>query len=101
VPYRSDAPEALAVASGQEWDVIYVDGGHDYEVAKQDIYTYSSFVKVGGFLIVDDCANRYNMPDGYFKGIETVSRAVDELLPNDYFCELFSVVHIRVFKRIK
>ena len=41
------------------------------------------------------------MPEGYFKGIEPVSRAVDELLPNDYFCELFSVVHIRVFKRIK
>lgn len=101
VPYRSDAPEALAVASGQEWDVIYVDGGHSYEVAKQDIYTYSSFVKVGGYLVVDDCANRYNMPEGYFKGIETVSQAVDELLPNDYFCELFSVVHIRVFKRIK
>jgi len=97
----SNSTQAMTAASAKEWDVIYVDGGHTYEDAKHDIYHYSSFVKVGGYLVVDDCANRYNMPDGYFKGIEPVSRAVDELLPNDYFCELFSVVHIRIFKRIK
>ena len=97
----SNSPEAIASASAKEWDVIYIDGGHTYEDAWHDIYHYSSFVKVGGYLIIDDCANRYRMPEGYFKGIETVSRAVDSLLPNEYFCELFSVVHIRVFKRIK
>ena len=38
---------------------------------------------------------------GMFPGIETVSRAVDELLPNAYYKEIASVVHIRVFQRIK
>lgn len=88
-------------ASKTQWDMIYIDGGHSYEVARSDVYHYSSFVKLGGYLIIDDCANKYSLPEGMFKGIETVSRAVDELLPNEYYKEICSVVHIRVFQRIK
>ena len=88
-------------ASADPFDLIYIDGGHSYEVAHSDVLRYSSFVKVGGLLVIDDCANRYDLPDGMFKGIEAVSMAVDEQLPNDYYIELFSVVHIRVFKRVK
>jgi hypothetical protein len=86
---------------GVPYDIIYIDGGHDYETARHDIYTYSSFVKIGGYLIIDDCAHKYKLPEGYFKGIEAVSKAVDELLPNAYYEEVFNVVHNRIFKRIK
>lgn len=96
----SDA-DILNKASKTAWDVIYIDGGHSYQDAHHDVFRYSSFVKLGGYLIVDDCANKYPMPDGYFGGIESVSKAVDELLPNEHYKEVFSVVHIRVFKRIK
>ena len=91
----------LDKASKTEWDVIYIDGGHTYECAHHDVFRYSSFVKVGGYLIIDDCANNYPMPEGYFGGIAEVSKAVDELLPNEHYKEVFSVVHIRVFKRVK
>jgi len=87
-------------ASKQLYDIIYIDGGHTYEVAKSDVYIYSSFVKVGGYLVIDDCSHKYKLPSGYFKGIESVSRAVDELLPNEFYKEVFSVVHNRVFKRL-
>lgn len=83
------------------YDVIYIDGDHSYEGAKFDIINYSPKVLPGGFLVIDDCACKYKMPFGYFTGIESVSRAVDELLPNEYFQEVFSVVHNRVFKRVK
>ena len=93
--------DILDKASKTAWDVIYIDGGHTYECAHHDVFRYSSFVKVGGYLVIDDCANGYPMPDGYFRGIADVSKAVDELLPNEHYTEVFSVVHIRVFKRIK
>lgn len=96
----STDPKVIEQAGKDSYDIIYIDGGHTYEVAKSDVYTYSSMVKVGGYLIVDDCANKYNM-EGMFKGIETVSKAVDELLPNEYYKEICSVVHIIVFQRIK
>jgi hypothetical protein len=83
------------------YDVIYVDGGHSFHIAHHDVLWYSSHVKIGGYLVIDDCANKYNLPDGMFKGIEPVSRAVDQLLPNEYYKEVISVVHNRVFKRIK
>lgn len=83
------------------YDIVYVDGGHEYSVVKQDVPNYGAMVKPGGYLVIDDCANKYDLPYGYFRGIESVSRAVDEVLPNEQFKELFSVVHNRVFQRIK
>lgn len=91
----------LGEVSKKEYDIVYIDGGHSYDVARHDVYRYSSFVKVGGYLVIDDAGCKFNMPDGYFKGIEAVSKAVDELLPNEYYEEVFNVMHNRVFKRIK
>lgn len=81
--------------------IVYIDGGHSYEVAKADILNYSGLVQLGGYLVIDDCAHKYDLPEGYFRGIDTVSQAVDELLPNEYYKELFNVMHNRVFQRIK
>ena len=96
----STDPDIIEKAKGT-YDIIYIDGGHEYEVAKSDIINYSPFVKVGGYLVIDDCANKYDLPYGYFRGIESVSRAVDEHLPNEEFKEIFSVVHNRIFQRVK
>lgn len=83
------------------YDIIYIDGGHDFATAHHDVYYYSSLVAVGGLLVIDDCANKFNLPDGYFRGIESVSKAVDELLPNGYYKEVFNVMHNRIFRRVK
>lgn len=96
----STDPDIIEKAKGT-YDIIYIDGGHEYEVAKSDIINYSPFVKVGGYLVIDDCANKYDLPYGYFRGIESVSRAVDQHLPNEQFKEIFSVVHNRIFQRVK
>lgn len=58
-------------------------------------------IKLGGFLVIDDSANKLDLPETYFRGHEEVSAAVDSLLPNDEFKEIFSVVHNRVFQKVK
>lgn len=83
----------------ETYDIVYIDGGHSYEVARHDVAYYMNLVNPAGYLVVDDCAHKYKLPEGYFPGIESVSRAVDELLPNEEFTELFNVMHNRVFKR--
>ena len=93
--------EVIELAGKESYDIVYIDGGHTYEIAKSDVWVYSSFVKVGGYLVIDDCCHKYDLPSGQFKGIEEVSKAVDELLPNGFYKELFSIVHVRVFIRIK
>jgi hypothetical protein len=96
----STEPEVIADACQREYDIVYIDGGHTYKVVKSDLWNYSKQVKLGGYLVIDDCANKYHMPFGYFQGIKDVSTAVDAVLPNIYFEEIFSVVHNRIFKRI-
>lgn len=95
----STDPEIIYDAGKKSYDIVYIDGGHSYEVASSDILHYSPMVKPGGYLVIDDCANKYQLPFGYFRGIESVSRAVDEVLPNQQFKEVFSVVHNRVFQK--
>jgi hypothetical protein len=81
------------------YDIVYIDGGHTYDVVKQDVQNYTPMVKQGGYLVIDDCCHKYQIPHGMFPGIETVSKAVDEW-NQEGFKELFSVVHIRVFKKL-
>lgn len=101
IPYDSTSPKALKEVKGLEIDLLYIDGGHTYEVVKQDLNNYLPLVKQ--YLVIDDCNNKIEMPWGYFRGIESVSNAVDELLPpfteNPDFTFVQNVVHNRILKR--
>jgi len=80
-------------------DIVYIDGGHAYETVKSDLDNWPKQLKKGGYLVIDDCCHKYQIPHGMFPGIESVSKAVDEW-NQEGFKELFSVVHIRVFKKL-
>lgn len=95
----STEPDIITEANKRKYDIVYIDGGHTYDVVKQDITNYSAMVKQGGYLVIDDCCHKYQIPHGMFAGIESVSKAVDEW-NQEGFKELFSVVHIRVFKKL-
>lgn len=84
-------------------DLLYIDGGHAYDVVKSDLTHYPPLVTRGGYLVIDDCNNSMEMPYGYFRGIESVSRAVDEIFPpfafNDEWEYIGSVVHNRILRK--
>lgn len=85
-------------------DVLYIDGGHEFEEAYADILNYSPLVKKGGYMVIDDCANRFSHPFGYFMGIDSVSAAVDKLLPprkaSNEWEHLGNVIHNRIWRRL-
>lgn len=64
--------EGDSIEVGKNWnqgmDLLYIDGDHSYKYAREDISNFSRFLKVGGYLLVDD----YEM--------EGVIRATDELV---------------------
>jgi hypothetical protein len=84
------------------YNMVYVDGGHDYKDVVADIQNYAPCVKVGGFLVMDDCSiNRWNI-GSCWPGLEDVSRAVKDHLDNDdRFKFLFACGHLNVFWRVK
>jgi predicted O-methyltransferase YrrM len=50
------------------WDIIYIDGCHEYDVVKEDIKNSWPLLEEGGILLLDD----YGMDD--------VKKAVDEFI---------------------
>lgn len=101
----STNPNAIKLAGQNPPDVLYIDGGHTYEVVKSDLTHYLPILKVGGTLVIDDCNNAIPMPWGYFQGIQSVSTAVDEVLPregsNEYWKHELNLVHNRVLTKLK
>jgi hypothetical protein len=92
------------------YDIIYIDGGHEYESVRQDIENYATMLDKGGILVMDDASCNLNMPPfsqdkGYnrcWAGVQTVSDAVRDFLePRTDFVHRFAVGHNRVFEKTK
>jgi hypothetical protein len=103
------------------YNVVFVDGCHDYEVVKSDLIFYSKLVKPGGFLVLDDAGNFLHLPKythipktdtfqwlfgnhriSLFHGFIDVSNAArDTIEKNRNYLHIFSCGHDRVWMRIR
>lgn len=81
------------------YDVVYVDGDHSESGALLDLQNYAPMVKLGGWLVIDDCCCDMNMEFGYFQGIQSVQDAFDKWDKTgfEFVC---NVVHLRVMRRV-
>ena len=94
----STDPPVLARLATEHFHLVYVDGDHGYESARHDFRTFGAKVLPGGWLVADDagCA----LPGTTFwKGHESVSRAVEELTTIG-FRNVLNVGHNRIFERL-
>ena len=83
-----------------KFDMVYIDGCHDYKYVISDLQTYGAMVKPGGYLIVDDSSCNLKMWWGAFPGIDDVSRAVEDVIISSSEWEhKLAVMHDRVFLR--
>lgn len=90
------------MAAPKRVNVLYIDGGHDYETVYSDMNNHAPNVIEGGYLICDDCSNGLNMWPGCFPGIMTVSQAVDRYM-HEHASEwdhIGAVMHNRVWRRL-
>lgn len=92
--------EMINVIESQKWDLVYIDGNHDYEVAKFDFETCSKMVKAGGLIVLDDSSLNLNYNPHFYasKGHPGPSKVADEISDND-FIEILTIGHNRVFKK--
>jgi hypothetical protein len=97
--YSTD-PEALAVIASRKWDMIYIDGNHDYEIVVKDWEACSNAVKPGGIIILDDSglSTSYQPPVFATGGHPGPSRLASEIDPS-MFQEILQVGHNRVFQK--
>jgi predicted O-methyltransferase YrrM len=97
----STAPEAKSFIASRQWDIIYIDGNHDYQVALQDWTECAKAIKPGGIIVLDDSAldTNFSPPAFATAGHPGPSRIASEI-DRSQFQEILSVGHNRVFQRL-
>jgi hypothetical protein len=95
-------PEAIEAIQETAWDMIYIDGNHDYEVVVEDWRNCAGNVRVGGCIILDDSGldTLYRPPlfaSGGFPGPSKVANSVDKA----EFQKILQVGHNRAFERVR
>jgi Methyltransferase domain len=97
----STAPEAVALIRSRTWDMIYIDGNHDYDVARQDWEVCSQSTKCGGIIVMDDSGSTtsYRPPIFATAGLPDPSRLAQEI-DRSQFREILQVGHNRVFQKL-
>jgi len=76
----STDPAAVAHIQSRRWDLIYIDGNHDYEVALADYELCKDNLAAGGLLVMDDSSlyTDFHPPKFSFAGHPGPSRIVQE-----------------------
>ena len=83
-----------------QYDIIFIDGCHDYEVVCDDIKNYVPMLKSGGYLVMDDASLFLENPFGRFIGHDDVCRAIrDNVDSNTELTHILAVGHNRVWRK--
>lgn len=91
---------AVEYISSKEWDLIYIDGSHDYEVVLEDYRFCRDHLRVGGLLVMDDSSmgTSFLPPRFSFAGHPGPSRVVAEFAMRD-LTFVGAVGHNNVFRK--
>jgi cephalosporin hydroxylase len=97
--YSTDS-EALAHIRSHRWDLIYIDGNHDYDVALADYEICKDNLAEGGILVMDDSSmyTDYKPPRFSFAGHPGPSRVVQERAMKE-LCFMGGVGHNNIFMK--
>jgi hypothetical protein len=84
-----------------QFDIVYIDGGHEYGTVVSDIDLAKTICKNNGYIVADDASFFKKFKDfSFFLGHPEVSLAVQDFLENDpNYSEEYCVGHLRVFRK--
>lgn len=97
----STEPEAERFIASKSWEMVYIDGNHDYDVARKDWENCSRNLKMGGVIVLDDSAltTTFRPPLFATAGHPGPSKLAEEI-DRKQFREILRVGHNRAFQKI-
>lgn len=97
--YSTDATAAQLIRS-RTWNLIYIDGNHDYPIAKQDWELCAQNLAAGGIIVLDDAGltTGFRPPAFATAGHPGPSQLASEI-DRTRFAEILQVGHNRVFQK--
>lgn len=104
VKARSNDANGINFIKSKKWDMIYIDGNHDYEVVKDDFELCIRQLNKSGILVLDDSSLYTDfLPEkiglSSFRGHPGPSSVFKESINNQDIIFLFGVGHLNVFKK--
>lgn len=98
--FSTDEAARKLIAS-RNWPLIYIDGNHDYEIARQDWELCAAHLQPGGVIVLDDSGleTRYKPMNFATAGHPGPSRLAQEI-DRRTFQEILQVGHNRAFQKI-
>lgn len=93
-----------SVRDNGPYDILYIDGGHDYETVLSDIDLCTETLKPGGLMIMDDASSFLNLGKNHkgFPGHHDVGQAIKDHVDNkNIYKHLFACGHNRVWIKNK
>lgn len=87
------------ICEEKNFDIVYIDGSHNYDDVINDIELSNEILKNGEFLVMDDASFYLKMGKHIpFKGYEDVANAIKEKIDNNKnYKHLFACGHNRVW----
>jgi len=99
--YSTDNSILATAKTLEPFDILFIDGCHDYDVVCKDIVNYIPMLNVGGYLVMDDASLFLKNPFGRFLGHEDVARAIRDKIDSDTrLTHMYAVGHNRVWKKV-
>lgn len=98
----SNDKEMIKIVQSFKWDLIYIDGNHDYVVVKHDFDLCSEHLNLGGLIVLDDASLYVDFePPSYSSAGHPGPSKVALKINKSEYQEILSVGHNRVFKKLK
>ena len=97
--YSTSNPSQSFIREGN-WDLVYIDGGHDFDIVKKDFENALIGLKPNGILVLDDSSLFlvYEPIVGAFKGHPGPSRVLNEFAIKEME-HLLTVGHLNLLRK--
>ena len=93
--FEGDSREVIHQITDNYYDIVFIDGGHEYDIVKSDVENGYKKLKKGGILVMDDFSGDNTTYDEFDLG-----NATEEMLKNDTYSFGDTSIHVGVIKAV-
>jgi len=78
MPFRGDSDSTLPLLADDAFDIVFIDGAHDYGSVAKDLRNTARLVREGGILCGDDLEAQYGCVDADFNRANLMNDFVED-----------------------
>jgi len=93
--FEGDSREMIHKVKDNYYDIIFIDGGHEYDIVKSDVENGYKKLKDGGIMVFDDFSGG---PDAYHHF--DIKNATEEMIEKDTWSFDGQNIHVGVIKAV-